>query len=76
MASTERRAKRKSADRPSLAKVEQYLAGLDFPAGKIDVISYAAEGKASQDVLDTLAKIPDRVYGGPTELSKEITPYT
>jgi hypothetical protein len=46
----------------STAEVSQVLQGIDFPCSKQDVLNYARQHSAPQNVLDTLNKIPDGTY--------------
>lgn len=46
----------------STAKVSQYLEGIDFPANKQQLIDYAHDNDAPQDVLDILQKLPEGRY--------------
>lgn len=54
------------------ADIEQYLAGLDFPATKREVIEYVRDGKPPRDVMSAVSGIDDRIYGGPTELNRVV----
>lgn len=46
----------------SAAKVSQFLEGLDFPANKQQVIDFAMDNNAPQDVLDILRQMPEGKY--------------
>jgi hypothetical protein len=43
----------------STAVVSQYLEGLDFPAGKQEIIDYADDRQAPPDVINTLSRMPE-----------------
>ena len=45
------------------AAIAQYLEGLDFPALRDDILSYAEDRNASPDVMDALEKMPDSPGG-------------
>jgi hypothetical protein len=53
-------------------KVQTFLAGMDYPAIKDDIIDYADSREASEDVLDILKEVPDREYENPADLMKEV----
>ncbi|MFH0810059.1 MAG: DUF2795 domain-containing protein [Pseudomonadota bacterium] len=47
----------------NVANVTHHLKGIDFPAKKDDLISYATEQGADEEVLKVLRDLPDREYG-------------
>lgn len=51
---------------------QQYLSGINYPAKKEDLINHAKSQNAPQDVLAMLEDLPDREYGGPTDVSSAI----
>ncbi len=53
--------------------VQKYLEGLDYPAGKDEIIEVAQEQEAPQDVLSVLQEIPDKEYESPAELTQELS---
>lgn len=64
---------RGGSKRPSPPEIQQYLAGLDYPATKKVILQYVADGKAPQSLLSALNNmLIDRTYVGPTDLNKEI----
>jgi len=46
----------------NVANVTHSLKGMDFPARKDKLVSYARDHGADQDVIDVLNKLPDREY--------------
>ena len=46
----------------STAKVSQFLEGLDFPVNKQQIIDFAMDNNAPQDVLDILRQMPEGRY--------------
>lgn len=56
----------------SPAAVQEYLSGINYPAKKEDLINHARSQSAPQDVISTLENLPDREYGGPTDVSSAI----
>jgi hypothetical protein len=55
---------------------EEYLKDLTFPAAKVQIISYAGENGASQDILDVLGALPVRNYNNIPEIIAEIRDIT
>ena len=53
-------------------KVQKYLSGVSYPASKKDLVQHARDNKASNDVLEALASMPDKEYDGPNEVSKAV----
>jgi hypothetical protein len=54
----------------NVANVTHSLKGLDFPAKKDRLISFAKEHGADPDVITVLEKLPDREYGNMAEVMK------
>ncbi len=52
--------------------VENYLKGIDFPADKKKLLQQARDNDAPDDVLRTIDKLPDKKYGSPIDISKEM----
>ncbi|MGL5881192.1 MAG: DUF2795 domain-containing protein [Xenococcaceae cyanobacterium] len=53
--------------------VQQYLKGMDYPATKDDLIDYAEEKGAEDEILDLLEQLPeDEEYNTPIELNKAL----
>ncbi|HEY3374669.1 MAG TPA: DUF2795 domain-containing protein [Candidatus Aquicultor sp.] len=46
----------------STSKISQFLEGIAFPANKQDILSYAQDQGAPQDVLGALRQLPDSKY--------------
>lgn len=53
-------------------RVQQYIKGLVFPASTGEIIAYAGESGADEDVLDTLRSLPDESFQTPSEVSDAI----
>ncbi|TGC10710.1 DUF2795 domain-containing protein [Methanolobus halotolerans] len=51
------------------AKVQKALAGIEYPKEKQEVVSYAKDHGASQDVVDDLQSLPDKRYKTAADLS-------
>ncbi|MDN7026040.1 DUF2795 domain-containing protein [Methanoculleus sp. FWC-SCC1] len=56
----------------SAAEVQKFLKGMDYPAGKQDVISQAKKNKAPDDVIDVLNRMQDRQFTSAADLSKAL----
>ena len=52
------------------AMVEKYLAGVDYPANRQDLIKRARMNNADSDVMETLDSLPDQTYHSPIDVSK------
>lgn len=46
----------------SPAEIEHYLKGMNYPAKKDDLISYAQNEGAPEDVIAVMQKLPDEEY--------------
>ena len=54
------------------ADIQKSLAGLNYPANKQQVISYAKSKNASGDVVSALNGLPDREFTNSTDISSEL----
>ena len=52
--------------------IQKALSGMDYPAGKDDIVSHAEQQKAGDDVLEALRGIEDRTYEGPSGVSSAV----
>ncbi|RBY77328.1 DUF2795 domain-containing protein [Blastococcus sp. TF02-09] len=52
--------------------IQKALSGMDYPAGKDDIVSHAERNKAGDDVLNALRGIEDRTYEGPSGVSSAV----
>jgi len=52
------------------ATVEKYLAGVDYPANRQDLLDRARMNDADMNVMDTLDSLPDQTYRSPIDVSK------
>jgi hypothetical protein len=53
-------------------QVQKFLGGLDYPAGKEDLMKRAEQEGADENVRSTLEKIPDQKYETPADVSQAI----
>ena len=70
-ASEEVRAGPLSPARLSAADLQVSLRGLEYPAGKGDLISHAREHNAAADVIAVLERFSDRTYRSAADVGEE-----
>lgn len=61
------------AEAPNPIQLQKHLKGVDYPAGKSDLIQTARDHGADDNVINALEKIPDRQYDGPNAVSKAVS---
>lgn len=54
----------------SFANITHQLKGIDFPVYKDDLVQYAKNHNAPQDVIDELQNFEDREYGSMADVMK------
>jgi hypothetical protein len=54
----------------SPANVQKYLSGVEYPAGKQDLIEAARRNDAPDEVMQTIQKLPGDDFGGPQDVMK------
>ena len=59
-------------DHASAAKIQEYLAGIDYPATKRQLEEYAEQQSAPLDVRTVLEALPDEKYDGPASVSRAV----
>jgi hypothetical protein len=59
--------------KPNPVRLQKYLGGVDYPAGKEQLIRKAEENGADEQVVDLLRRLPERTYDGPSGVSKALT---
>ncbi|OGV41838.1 MAG: hypothetical protein A2X46_13750 [Lentisphaerae bacterium GWF2_57_35] len=52
--------------------VEKYLKGMDYPAGKEDLIEHAEDLEAPDEVISILNQLPDESYETAADVTKAI----
>ncbi|MFD5214061.1 DUF2795 domain-containing protein [Microbacterium sp. NPDC058345] len=60
------------SDNPMFIEVQKHLGGVDYPAGRTEIVEAAKASGADDAVLQALEALPDREYGDPTEVSEAI----
>jgi hypothetical protein len=53
-------------------EIQKYLAGVEYPAGRDDLVRTAESNGADKETLQVIRDLPDRTYEGPSGISKEI----
>lgn len=53
-------------------QLQKYLKGMDYPAGKDDILKKAEQEGADESVRATLQKLPDETYQTPADVSQAI----
>ena len=54
-----------------MADVEHALKGIDFPKNKNEIVQYAQEHNASNEIVSDLKALPDRQYNNAADLAQE-----
>jgi hypothetical protein len=54
----------------NVANVTHHLKGIDFPARKDRLITYAKDHDAGADVIDVLQKLPEREYNSMADVMR------
>jgi hypothetical protein len=63
---------RKSMQHVSTADVQQFLAGIDYPKSKQELVDYARSQGAPDKVIDLMQQMEDMEFRNPTDVSKSI----
>jgi len=66
-----RRAGAPSLAHLSAADLQTYLKGMDYPAGKQDLVNHARKNNAPEDVIAAIELFGDRTYRSATDVSTE-----
>ena len=53
-------------------QLQEYLAGLDYPVSKEDLVRWGQENGASTEVLQMLKALPVEQFDSPAELSEAL----
>lgn len=54
------------------SKIGSLVKDIDFPISKQDLITHAEDHDVSQEVLNILDKIPDRIYNDVNEVMEQV----
>jgi hypothetical protein len=53
-------------------QIQKFLKGMDYPAGKKQIIEHAKSNGADENVNSTLEQLPDEEFETPADVSKAI----
>jgi hypothetical protein len=56
----------------SPSNIAKHLQGIDYPAGREELIGRARQNNAPREVLDVLQQLPDRQYTNMADLMKGV----
>lgn len=56
-----------------MADVEHTLKGIDFPKSKNEIVSYAQQHSASEEIVSDLQQLPDRTYNNAADVAQEFS---
>jgi hypothetical protein len=54
----------------SPANVQKYLKGQEYPARKDDLLKTARANRATEEIIETIERLPDEEFGGPQDVMK------
>ncbi len=54
----------------SPANVQKFLAGVQYPARKDDLLRQARQNQAPEDIIEMIESFPGDEYGGPQDVMK------
>ena len=57
---------------PDFIETQRYLSGMDYPAGKQEIVEHARGQGAGEEIIRELERIPERQYSGPNAVSEEL----
>jgi hypothetical protein len=57
--------------RASMADVEHALKGIDFPKNKNEIVKYAQEQNANNEIIADIQELPDRTYNNAADVAQE-----
>ncbi|NTV30671.1 DUF2795 domain-containing protein [candidate division WWE3 bacterium] len=53
-------------------QIQKFLAGVDYPATKDELVDSAVEQGADDSVIESLQSLPDQEYQKPTDVSEAL----
>ena len=56
----------------SPANITHHLKGIDFPAGRDDLVKHAQKNDADEEILEVIRKMPDQEYGSMADVMKGV----
>lgn len=59
-------------NKPNPTQIQKFLGGMDYPAGKKEIVEHARGQNAPEDIIRSLEQLPDRQFEGPTGIIEEL----
>lgn len=56
--------------KPNPIQMQKFLSGIDYPAGRDELVEHARKQGADDAVLEGLSRLPDRQFDGPNAVSQ------
>lgn len=56
--------------KPNPVQMQKFLGGVDYPAGRDELVEHARSAGADDAVLEHLQALPDRTFDGPNAVSQ------
>ena len=56
----------------SPANIAHHLKGIDFPAGRDDLVKHAQKNDADEEILEVIRQMPDQKYGSMADVMKGV----
>ncbi|GGX87549.1 DUF2795 domain-containing protein [Streptomyces minutiscleroticus] len=57
-------------------ELQKCLGGMNYPADKKTVVDQAKQHGADKEIMGALEALPDKEYGTPAEINKEVNRHT
>lgn len=57
---------------PTPVEVQKYLAGVDYPTTRAELVERARDSGAPSEVTSLLEQLPDKEFDSPAAVSKEV----
>ena len=54
-------------------ELQKHLKGMNYPAGKQELVEHAKQQGAPEDVLSALEGLPEQQYEAPTDVTKAVS---
>ena len=56
--------------KPNPIQMQKFLGGIEYPAGRDELVEHARSKGADDEVMDHLRDLPDQSFDGPDAVSK------
>jgi hypothetical protein len=60
-------------DKLNPAEAQEFLAGMNYPADRDEIVKHAESSGADRNVITFLERLPNREYDGPTDVSQGLS---